>query len=298
MSVSSVLYRSPLFKHFPSLLNAKIKFVVHGPDALTIAHRAAEKFGIPQHILVPKASVGLASRILSQQHGYNIFNNPPFPSCAEDVRVYRPSTALADGNSATVVLSHPDPEYEGAPCLFVHPSSNFHFDLDDPSKTLTLPNPSDPSLVGVRFPTEVAFVDSLVDTYFDPPPGNAIADCTPRCGPQFVRWLWDFLGDTLCEYPNEYEYFNDLGDDEGYDDHVWREGKRPWGNGFIPAREYILRMIKEENRFFTSLQLRINDRPEAPLIPMEELAAMRSKIIAAQKSKLVVATPSFTEAAS
>lgn len=221
---------------------------------MTIVHHAPVYHGffrpISQHVLVPKSSVGLAARIISQQHGYDIFNNPPFPQLCEQILAFRPSTALPDGNSATVLLSHPDPEYDGAARIFLHPSSTFHFDLDDPSRTLTNPNPPDPSLAAILFPTEVAFIDSIIDSHSEPPAHEEGAH------QPYFDWLSQMRDSAFCEYPNEWEYFDTLEDDEPYDDLVWREGKRPWGDGDIPALEYIVRMIKEENRSFVMYLLR------------------------------------------
>lgn len=103
--------------------------------------------------------------------------------------------------SGPVVLHHPDGEdYVGIEHLFLHASSAFHFDLDDPTKTFTDPDPPHPSVAAVRYPTEIAFIDSLIDTLYEPPFTPRLFNDLP-----WHDWLTALVESSVCEYPNEWE---------------------------------------------------------------------------------------------
>ena len=113
------------------------------------------------------------------------------------------------------MLFHPDrAKFEDATCIFLHPSSTFCFDLNDPSRTLTAPKPLHPSLSGFLFPTEIAFLDSIVDLLFEPP-------APPLVACPFLRWFSKLFEYTFCEYPNELEAEFEENDDDDDDDWQW-----------------------------------------------------------------------------
>ena len=142
--------------------------------------------------------------------------------------MYRP-TVLRDGQSAPIVLRHPNPNSVGVEHIFLHTSSTFHFDLDDPSRTFTDPDPPHPSVAAIRYPTEIAFLDSLIDTMYDPPLGPAMVTLSP-----WSYWLEALVANSICEYPNEWES-EEM--DVEYDESDWRYGERAWGEGTISGRE-------------------------------------------------------------
>ena len=229
-----------------SLLDAKIEFVVYGPDALTFVHRASPYGFWPslQHVLLTQHDVSLAGAILARDHGYEIFHKPPFPvSCTNwQVDLFRPS----DGQSF-IALRHPDPDFPGFKHVFLHASSTFHFDLDDPGRSFTDPDPPHPSVAAIRYPTEIAFIDSLIDTMYEPP-----VIPRPFSQPPWEHWLESLLESSVCEYPNEWES-EEM--DVEFDEENWRYGQRFWGEGTICGREYVINMVKEENRSYLKYML-------------------------------------------
>lgn len=282
-------------KHLSALLDAKIKFVVHGDDALNMIYRTPKSYAcvpIPQHILVPDDAIGDAAHVLSTAHGYTIFNNPPFPTKLTDsIYAFRPSTALLDGNSATAMLYHPDPKYKSARCIFLHPTSTFQFDLDDPSTTLTNPHPPDPSLAAILFPTEIAFLDSLVDIIFERPvsvPGT-VAPCQ--------SWLFKMFQYGLSKVPNEWEasFLDDVqdideefcvtGDGYEFSEPEWEGGTRSWNGKEISVLEYVSLAVKEENRDYLMTTINPLATP-APTISRYETVRIRAEIKAKRMKNL------------
>ena len=47
------------------------------------------------------------------------------------------------------------------------------------------------------------------------------------------------------------------------EDDNWRYGLRPWGEGIISGREYVLRMVKDENRYLLDSFVRSYAEPLA-----------------------------------
>ena len=77
---------------------------------------------------------------------------------------------------------------------FIHPQSQFYLDIDDISRSLSLP----PFPDNIRFPTHTAFLDSIITTYLDPPSG--------RVNTKLMRmlrvWLSYFFIYTLRNQPS------------------------------------------------------------------------------------------------
>jgi len=77
--------------------------------------------------------------------------------------------------------------------VFIHPQSQMYLDVNDTSRSVSLPDFPDT----IRFPTRAAFLDSMIELYLDPPSGRLH---TKRDGLLSV-WISYLLLYTLRNYP-------------------------------------------------------------------------------------------------
>ncbi|KAJ7160069.1 hypothetical protein C8R46DRAFT_905863 [Mycena filopes] len=153
-----------------AILRAGIPCVVWAEDALSIVHRVPTGL-FDQQLLVPDDKVPESVDALCASLPYRVIaGGDDEDSHWRDTRLYDPDRphAFKLGPTDTVVLSHTEPN-EAPQRILVHRASTFHFDINDPSRTMLNPDPPDPAFAPLRFPTVSAFLDSTVDIFFEPP---------------------------------------------------------------------------------------------------------------------------------
>ncbi|KAJ7160052.1 hypothetical protein C8R46DRAFT_1001209 [Mycena filopes] len=158
-----------------AILRAGIPCVVWAEDALSIVQRVPTGL-FDQQILVPDDQVPQSVNALCESLPYRVIvGGDDDDSRWWDTRLYDPDRphAFKLGPTDTVVLSHTEPnvayEEEAPQRILVHRASTFHFDLNDPSRTMLNSDPPDPDFAPLHFPTVSAFLDSIVDIFFEPP---------------------------------------------------------------------------------------------------------------------------------
>ena len=88
--------------------------------------------------------------------------------------------------NATSTIRNPD-------MIFIHPQSQFYLDINDDSRSLSLP----PFPDNIRFPTRTAFLDSMIATILDPPIRQGIWQ-TRHVAKCRISYLFTY---TLRKYP-------------------------------------------------------------------------------------------------
>ncbi|KAJ7698880.1 hypothetical protein B0H17DRAFT_926997 [Mycena rosella] len=152
-----------------AITKAGIPCVVWAEDALSIVHRVPTAL-FDLQLLVPDNQVPAAVKALCAQLPYNVIPNGDTETTRwRNTKLINPDRphAFNLGPTETVVLAHADPE---APTrILLHRASTFHFDINDTSRTILNPAPPDPAFALIRFPTITVFLDSVVDTQYEPP---------------------------------------------------------------------------------------------------------------------------------
>ncbi|KAJ7741305.1 hypothetical protein B0H16DRAFT_1676270 [Mycena metata] len=158
-----------------AITQAGIPCVVWAEDALSIVHRVPTGL-FDLQLLVPDDKVPESVGALCASLPYHmIADEDNETSHWRDMRQFnldRPH-AFKLGSTDTVVLSHVESSVarteEVPERILVHRASTFHFDMNDTSRTMLNPDPPDPAFAHLRFPTVSAFLDSMMDTLFEPP---------------------------------------------------------------------------------------------------------------------------------
>jgi hypothetical protein len=152
-----------------ALANAGIPCTVWGEDALIYAffvNTSSSYF----HVLVPDDCVDTAATALIDRLPYRRMDKSPL--LWTESPIWDCSRPLCFPNSAWLELTSAQPEFEvEAPIIAVHPESAFTFAVRDTSRTAPLASPPSAEDAGIRFPSLVAMVDSIIATIVDPPLG-------------------------------------------------------------------------------------------------------------------------------
>ncbi|KAJ7160068.1 hypothetical protein C8R46DRAFT_1001245 [Mycena filopes] len=158
-----------------AIFRAGIPCVVWAEDALSIVHRVPTGL-FDLQLLVPDDKVPESVNALCGSLPYRVIaGGDDEDSHWRDTRLYNPDRphAFKLGPADTVILSHAEPgaadEEEAPRRILLHRASTSHFDMNDASRTMLNPDPPDPDFAPLRFPTVSAFLDSTVDTLYEPP---------------------------------------------------------------------------------------------------------------------------------
>ncbi|KAF8055964.1 hypothetical protein FPV67DRAFT_1679011 [Lyophyllum atratum] len=151
-----------------ALSRANIKSLVWGEDALAFIHF------VPAHLhdlqlVVADHELGLASAKIIECLPYEVFTGTLDRNYLE-VLYFDPDQPSMYANSVHLKLTTPAAEraIDDPEMIFIHPQSQYHLDIHDDSRSVSLP----PFPENIRFPTRTAFLDSTIATYLDPPSGR------------------------------------------------------------------------------------------------------------------------------
>ena len=228
-------------KYARALSNANIECLIWGEDALAFAHFVPTCLDTLQ-LLVADQDLYAASTQITKHFDCRLFSG--FNSHHAELIVLDPSQPKAFPHSVcletTIVACNrtpDDPDF-----IFIHPQSQFHFNIQDKSRSLSLaPFPDN-----IRFPTLTAFLDSMIATYLDPPSGRIHS----KVQNPLKVWISYLLTYTLRNRPSVLP------------------------NGDLePEHEEVLRSLRPENRPFFESYVRSN------IIAVREQRIRRKEIL-------------------
>ncbi|KAH9924108.1 hypothetical protein B0H21DRAFT_153401 [Amylocystis lapponica] len=152
-----------------AVTDANIPCLVWAEDALAFVHCVPTVLFAFQ-LIVPDEHVQAAATAITSHLPYQQMTDPhPHWLDYKHMDAAEPSCF-----PSSVLLQHTSPadrvEYDPED-IYVHPQSYFSFDVRDPSLSVSLVPPLPPRNASIRFPTLVAFMDSLIATQLDPPLG-------------------------------------------------------------------------------------------------------------------------------
>ncbi|KAF8177833.1 hypothetical protein BJ912DRAFT_985087 [Pholiota molesta] len=220
-----------------SLSDANIRCLVWAEDALAFIHFVPTSLFTLQ-LIVADQNLEAASTAIMHSLPYKVFTGID-KNFVESI-LYDPSQPSAFPHSVCLELTTPgsmdDPEK-----IFIHPMSQFYCDVHDNSRTLSHPPFSD----NIRFPTRIAFLDSMIAMNLDPPSGRSHSKVTSM----LLNWIAYLFTYTLRKRP------------------------AVLSNGDLePERKEVLQSLREENRpYFNAYARRA--------VNWEELALGRKKIL-------------------
>ena len=141
--------------------------MVWGEDALAFKFFVLTNL-FDLHLVVSDDDLQFASATIQNSLPYQVFTGIHkwyFESILLD-----PSQPKAFPRSLCLELTTPRNErsVDDPEMVFIHPQSQFYFNIHDRSCSVSLP----PFPENIRFPTRIAFLDSLIATYLDPPTGR------------------------------------------------------------------------------------------------------------------------------
>jgi len=149
------------------LSNANVKCLVWGDDALAFIHFVPTiLFGL--HLVVADADLEKASNEIIRSLPFKIYTGSDRRYVefiyfdASQPRTF-PHSVHLEPTTPQDKRHMDDPEM-----IFIHPQSQLYLDVNDNSRSVSLPSFPDT----IRFPTRTAFLDSLIETYLDPPVGR------------------------------------------------------------------------------------------------------------------------------
>jgi len=213
-------------KYARTLSNANIECLMWGEDALAFAHLVPTCLDTLQ-LLVADQDLHAASTQITKSFDCRLFSG--FNPLHVELIVLDPSQPKAFPHSvclettiAACKRTPDDPDF-----IFIHPQSQFYFNIQDKSRSLSLaPFPDN-----IRFPTLTAFLDSMIATYLDPPSGRIHS----RVQSPLKVWISYLLTYTLRNRPSVLP------------------------NGDLePEHEEVLRSLRPENQPFFESYVRSN----------------------------------------
>jgi hypothetical protein len=152
-----------------AITDAQIPCSVWAEDALSFAHPVPTALFALQ-VLVPDEDLDAASSAITSRLPYVRIRKP-----AEDWLEHRfidSSRPSCFPNSIYLTSTNPSFQCEDDPkAIYIHPQSFFSVNVRNHDLSITLVPPLPATNAQVRFPTRIAFLDSLIDTLLDPPIG-------------------------------------------------------------------------------------------------------------------------------
>ncbi|KAF8056569.1 hypothetical protein FPV67DRAFT_1677948 [Lyophyllum atratum] len=151
-----------------ALSRANIKSLVWGEDALAFIHFVPANLHDLQ-LVVADHELGLASAKIIKSLPYEVFTGTLDRNYLE-VLYFDPDQPSMYANSVHLKLTTPAAERaeDDPEMIFIHPQSQYHLDIHDDSRSVSLP----PFPENIRFPTRTVFLDSIIATLLDPPSGR------------------------------------------------------------------------------------------------------------------------------
>ena len=143
---------------------ARIKSLVWGDDALAFVYFVPTDLSA-LHLVVADQDVHVASNKVTDSLPYEAFTGIDI-NYNEFIAIY-PDQPRIFFQSVYLQLTTPPNErdIDDPDMIFIHPQSQFYLDINDDSRSLSLP----PFPDNIRFPTRTAFLDSMIATILDPP---------------------------------------------------------------------------------------------------------------------------------
>jgi hypothetical protein len=138
-----------------------------GEDALAFVHFIPA--GVTAlNLVVADQDVQVASTKITDSLPYEVFTGI-VKNYVEFIGIY-PDQPRFFPNSVHLQLTTPlnERDVDDPDMIIVHPQSQFYLDLQDDTRSLSLP----PFPDNIRFPTRTAFLDSMIATILDPPSGR------------------------------------------------------------------------------------------------------------------------------
>jgi hypothetical protein len=146
-----------------ALSAASIKSLVWGEDALAFVHFVpAGLTGL--HLVVADHDVQVAFIKITDSLPYEVFTG--FVKDYVEFIAIHPDQPRFFPNSVHLQPTTPlnERDVDDPDMIFVHPHSQFYLDVQDDTRSLSLP----PFPDNIRFPTRTAFLDSMIATILDP----------------------------------------------------------------------------------------------------------------------------------
>ena len=176
-----------------SVLSAAcIKSLVWGQDALAFVHFIPA--GVTAlHLVVADPDVQVASTKITDSLPYEVFTGI-VKNYVEFIAIY-PDQPRFFPNSVHLQLTTPlnERDVDDPDMIIVHPQSHLYFDVQDDTRSLSLP----PFPDDIRFPTRTAFLDSMIATMLDPPSGRVSVGLRIK----LMSWISYFFTYTLRNSP-------------------------------------------------------------------------------------------------
>ena len=174
------------------LSKARIKSLVWGDDALAFIHFVPANLNT-LHLVVADKDVCLASTEIIKSLPYEVFTG--IDKNYVEYIWFDPDQSKAFPNSTHLQLTTPINErsVDDPDIIFIHPQSQFYLDIDNISRSLSLP----PFPDNIQFPTRTAFLDSIT-TILDPPSGRV----NTKLRGMLRVWLSYFFVYTLRNRPS------------------------------------------------------------------------------------------------
>ncbi|KAJ7696421.1 hypothetical protein B0H17DRAFT_929243, partial [Mycena rosella] len=153
-----------------AISKAGIPCVVWAEDALSIVHRVLTAL-FDLQLLAPDNQVPAAVKALCAQLPYNVIPNGDTETTRwRDTKLITRIARMRSTWGRRRLLVRPTKSTKKAPTrILLHQATTFHFDINDTSRTILNPALPDPAFALIRFPTITAFLDSAVDTQYEPP---------------------------------------------------------------------------------------------------------------------------------
>lgn len=175
-----------------ALSAAHIKSLVWGEDALAFVYFVPANLSA-LHLVVADQDVHVASTQVTDSLPYELFtginiNYNEFIAIYPDQRRIFPDSVYLQ-LATPLNERHDDDPY----MIFVHPQSQFYLDVQDDSRSLSLP----PFPDNIRFPTRTTFLDSMIATILDPPSGRV----SGKLITMLRVWISYLLTYNLKNYP-------------------------------------------------------------------------------------------------
>ncbi|KIM42554.1 hypothetical protein M413DRAFT_26594 [Hebeloma cylindrosporum] len=175
-----------------ALSDSRIKCLIWGEDLLAYIHFIPTNL-FDLHLVVQYQDVQRASTEIMQSLPYEICSVPP-PHHLESI-FSDPDQPKSFPHSVLLEMTIPDEKrhMDDAGLVFIHPQCQIYLDVNDTSRSVSLP----PFPDTIRFPTRTASLDSMIELCLDPPTGRIH---TERDGMISV-WISYFLSYTLRNEP-------------------------------------------------------------------------------------------------
>ncbi|KAJ6514928.1 hypothetical protein C8R47DRAFT_1089102 [Mycena vitilis] len=151
-----------------ALTRANIPCLIWAEDALCFAHFVPTALFALQ-LVVPDDKIEAAAEAIVSARPFQRMSAPPERWL--EWKILDPSRPSCFPTSLHLRSTTPDEarEHDDPGDIYLHPQSTFHIDISDDARSTTLASTLPLEFSALRFPTRTAFLDALIDTYYDPP---------------------------------------------------------------------------------------------------------------------------------